>query len=75
MGQVRHALVRCFHHLKNGKFGFNRKTLTSPEILEDYPKIENIQRTIETRNRPLDVSIPDILAYGVLYKMTLNFWL
>lgn len=51
---------------------FNR--VAGPGIVIVYPKIENIQRTIETRNRPLDVSIPDILAYGVLHKMTLNFW-
>jgi hypothetical protein len=36
--------------------------------------LEKIDRIIDTRNRLLDVSISDILAYGVSYEMALSFW-
>lgn len=51
---------------------FNR--VAGPGTVVVIPKLENIQRTIEIRNHPLDVTISDIPAYGVPYNITLNFW-
>ena len=55
------------------RFGhFNR--VGGPGPVQVIPGIEKIVRTIEIRNRPIEVTIKGIFAYGVPNNLTLNFW-
>lgn len=51
---------------------FNR--ITGPGMVFVVPGMEQIVRTLEVRDHPLEVTVPGIFAYGVPNDLTLDLW-
>ncbi len=48
--------------------------VAGPGLVMYIPGLEEVVRTLEVRDHPLEVSAPGILAFGVLNDLTLNLW-
>lgn len=51
---------------------FNR--VTGPGMVFVVPGLEQIVRTLEVREHPMEVTVPGIFAYGVPNDLTLDLW-
>lgn len=51
---------------------FNR--LAGPGMVQVIPGLEQVIRTLEVRDHPMDVTILSIFAFGVPNDLTLNLW-
>lgn len=51
---------------------FNR--ISGPGMVFVVPGLEQIVRTLEVRDHPLEVTVPGIFAYGVPNDLTLDLW-
>jgi hypothetical protein len=51
---------------------FNR--LVGPGMVQVIPGLEQVVRTLEVRDHPMDVTISSIFAFGVPNDLTLNLW-
>lgn len=51
---------------------FNR--VTGPGMVFVVPGLEQIVRTLEVRDHPMEVTVPGIFAYGVPNDLTLDLW-
>lgn len=51
---------------------FNR--VVGPGMVQVIPALEQVTRTLEVRDHPLEVTVKGIFAYGVPNDMTLDLW-
>jgi hypothetical protein len=51
---------------------FNR--IAGPGMVQVIPGLEQVTRTLDVRNHPMEVVVPGVFAFGLLNDLTLNLW-
>jgi hypothetical protein len=73
---VLRAMVRVVSHEQRlviyrlGRF----HRVVGPGLVLVIPRLDDVVRTIEVRDHPMEVTVPGLFAFGVPTELTLNLW-
>jgi hypothetical protein len=48
--------------------------VVGPGLVLVIPRLEQVVRTIEVRDHPMEITVPGLFAFGVPTELTLNLW-